>query len=358
MERLETTETARCRDWAEAVRLNRGRMKQMCASTKHLYTFLFLLFMLIFDINVQNATAADKVTPSVSFSENDETKTATVGQLNYTRPTLRVTNSSTGKSISRCFTQTWTIKDANGKNTKGTDALKRTIYTDNTTGTSIIEAYGGVTIGKKAAGKVTVTVTLTPTAAYANTYNSATASYTIDIQSPTVNVEYYNGSTLLNGETANSINVYTWKIEHNQYWIEYKTTSAALPTPKLYYTLEGTNYDVSADYDYTYTYTGAFKQSNNTIVSTYPDTKKDDDATATGTLTIKATPKSAYQGILGSTPIETTINLKSTLRSSDNKIKTYIRLSAHEQDALRLRNFSSDSDTDRHRRLIPLTLSL
>ncbi len=323
MERLETTETARCRDWAEAVRLNRGRMKQMCTSTKHLYTFLCLFFMFIFAGNVQNATAADtKVDPNVSFSSTG--LTATVGQLQFTRPTLRVTNSTTGKSISRCFTQTWTIKDANGKNTKGTDALERTIYIDNTTGTSVIEAYGGVTIGKKAAGKVTVTVTLTPTAAYANTYNSATASYTNDIKSPTVTAEFYNGSTLLN--SSSTLLLHSYK---NQ-WDNQSTTSIPVPTPYIHYDLDNSTHDVSSYYDYSYTTTSGFSESNDKITATYSDKE------VTGTLTITATPKDAYKGMLGSTPITNTFNLKETFLNS--QIRTYIKFVSHEQDVLRYRN--------------------
>ncbi|MDD5862166.1 MAG: hypothetical protein PUD15_06345 [Prevotella sp.] len=268
---------------------------------------------------------ADKVTPAVSFSSSS--LTATVGQLKFTRPTLNVT--ADGKSVRRCFTQSWAISGG----TEGTDEYGRPISTDATTGTTVLTRYGGVTIGKKT-GTVTVTVTLIPTDAYEDKYNSATASYTIDIQKPEVVMDYYNGTTLLNGETPSTLQFYSLKNGNNGQFF----TTNAVPTPHFYYVLEGSDHDVSDCYDFTYAVTTGYavSQDHKTLSTTIAA-----EAGGEGTLTITATPKKAYQGMLGSASTTTTIAMKTTYRTE--KIKTYLSFASHEMDVLRSRNTYDDS---------------
>jgi hypothetical protein len=233
-----------------------SRTSQMRTTKAHLCTFFILLFM-FFAASAQTAMAQEtKVTPKVSFTQSEEQKTAIVGQIKYERPTLTVEDAK-GNSISRYFSQSWSFVDENDKEkeigVEGKDALNRPIYTDPVTGSTIIKSYGGLTIGKKY-GKVTIKVTLTPTPAYADKYNSASATFSIDVQKPTVTAEYYNGTTLLNsnkeGTTSKALQFYRFKKDD---W-NYDFTSNGVPTAKLYYTSEADNntYDISSYYDYTY----------------------------------------------------------------------------------------------------------
>lgn len=231
-----------------------SRTSQMCTTMAHLCTFFILLFM-FFAASAQKAMAQEtKVTPNVSFNQSDEQKTAIVGQIKYVRPTLNVLDANK-KSISRYFSQSWSFVNDNGTEVgvAGTDGLNRTIYTDPVTGSTIVKSYGGLTIGKKY-GKVTIKVTLTPTPAYADKYNSGSATFSIDVQKPTVTAEYWNGTTLLNsnkeGTTSKTLQFYRFKKDD---W-NYDFTSNGVPTAKLYYTSEADNntYDISSYYDYTY----------------------------------------------------------------------------------------------------------
>lgn len=307
-----------------------SRTSQMRTTIAHLCTFFILLFM-FFAASAQTAIAQEtKVTPTVSFTQSEAQKTAIVGQLKYERPTLSVLDAS-GTSIRRYFSQSWSFVDDNGKEIgeAGTDGLNRPIYTDPVTGSTIVQSYGGLTIGKKY-GKVTIKVTLTPTPAYADKYNSGSATFSIDVQKPTVTAEYYNGTTLLNsnkvGITPQTLEFYSFKDQYDKNKKIF--TSNAVPTAKLYYKSEADNntYDISSYYDYTYAPTSGYKVNGDKITT---------DANGTGKLTITAKPKKNYRAMLGTDEINVDIDLKTTYK--EGKIKTYIKFVTNEMDVLRAR---------------------
>lgn len=187
-----------------------SRTSQMRTTQAHLCTFFILLFM-FFAASAQTAMAQEtktQLTPTIQFGgKSDYSVDATVGALNFGRPTLTITDND--KSISRYFSLTWSFK--NGKDS--TDASGRVYSVDETTGSVISKLYDGVTIGRKA-GKATVVLTLSIAPRYKDTYElakgaSTTASYTINVKSPDVTAEYYNGSTKLTEEST--LQIYNYK---------------------------------------------------------------------------------------------------------------------------------------------------
>lgn len=284
---------------------------------RRMLALALLLFTASFDI-MRAQTA-----PTASFSTS--TLEVTVGQLKFTRPTLSVTDpTSTGKPIRGKFVERWHIMDKDGKIVTTSKIVdNRVKFTDPTTGSTVSLLYGLDSIGNKP-GTFTVVGSLLPLPRYKNDYKAAEAKYTVIVKSPTVTAEYYNGSTLLNGTTTNSLQLFTYG--------EWNSTSVPVPTAKLYYKVDNATYEVTSYYDYTYSATTGFTVNNNTITSS----QKTSDGT--GTLTITATPKDAYKDMLGSDPITTTVGLKSTYRT--DKIKTYITFAKHDQDAMRFRNMS------------------
>lgn len=147
--------------------------------------------------------------PTASFSTS--TLEVTVGQLKFTRPTLSVTDpTSTGKPIRGKFVERWHIMDNDRKIVTTSKVVdNRVKYTDPTTGTTVSLLYGLDSIGNKP-GTFTVVDSLLPLPRYKNDYKAAEATYTVIVKSPTVTAEYYNGSTLLNGTTTNSLQLFTY----------------------------------------------------------------------------------------------------------------------------------------------------
>lgn len=145
-----------------------------------------------------------------------------------------------------------------------------------------------------------------------------TATYKVTVNPPTVTAEYYNGSTLLNSESA--LRIYKYGGD--------KYTSIPVPTAKFYYKLDNSTYDVTSYYDYKYDVTDGFSIDyyNNITASKVGD----------GTLTITATPKEKYQAMLGDKAITTTVKLESAEHTG--KIKTYISFAKHELDTYKYRN--------------------
>lgn len=264
-----------------------------------------------------HAESSTKVKPTVKF--NPTSLEVTVGQQSFTRPVLEVTDPTTGTSIRGRFIQRWGIEGV--KDSKYVDS--RVKFYDPTTGSCVAHIFGLDSIGNKP-GTFVVVDTLLPQPRYKDKYDNVVVNYTVTVKSPTVTAEYYNGSTLLNGTTPAPIQLFTYGNGGGS------STSIPVPTAKLYYTVDNSTYDVTSYYDYTYTVTDGFALSNNSITSSLKD------QSGTGTLTIKATPKDDYKAMLGSDPIVTTIDLKSTYRTE--KIKTYITFASHEQDVLRYRN--------------------
>lgn len=326
MERLETT--VQRYNWAA-----RSIIGAHCAGSR-IMTILFL-FMLIFANNVQFARAADtktktQLTPTIKFGgESNYSVDVTVGELNFQRPTLTITDND--KSISRYFSLTWSFE--NGKDS--TDASGRVYSVDKTTGSVISKLYDGVTIGRRT-GTATVVLTLSIAPRYKDTYElatgaSTTASYTINVKSPEVTAEYRNGSTLLNGEQPKGLQFYC---------LNGTTTTCNYPTPKLSYTLDKSVYDVTADYDYKYEVTDGYQVTdwNKTISTTLTS-----DKGGSGTLTITATPKKEYESMLGTSAITTEISLETAYRTE--KLKTYISFSKDFVDALKYRNVNQGTFT-------------
>lgn len=144
-----------------------------------------------------------QVAPTVKF--NPASLEVTVGQLNPTKPTLSVTDPSTRKPIRGKFVERWGIEGV----TSAKKEDNRVKFTDPTTGSKVSLLYGLDAIGNKE-GKFTVVDTLMPQARYANDYQMVVAKYTVSVKSPTVTVEYYNGSTLLNGTPAATMQLITY----------------------------------------------------------------------------------------------------------------------------------------------------
>lgn len=315
--------TSRGRYQTGSGRLNKGRTSQMRTTMAHLCTFFILLFM-FFAASAQKAMAEEtktKLSPTIKFGgESSYSVDATVGTVNFGRPTLTITDPD-GKSISRYFSLTWSFKNG----TDSTDASGRVYSVDPTTGSVISKLYDGVTIGRRT-GTATVVLTLSIAPRYKDTYELATgatttASYTINVKSPEVTAEYYNGSTKLTKEST--LQIYNYK----NTWGGDQHTSVPVPTAKLYYSLDNYNNDVTSCYDYKYDLTDGFSIDNNTITAS---------KVGDGKLTITATPKKEYQAMLGSTPITTTVKLNCTVH--DGKIKTYISFAKHELDTYKYRN--------------------
>lgn len=291
---------------------------QMRTTMSHLCTFFILLFM-FFAASAQTAMAAEQKTPlkpTIKFGETSSYE-ATVGELKFERPTLSITDPD-DKSISRYFSLTWSFEG--GKDS--TDTSGREYSVDPKTGSVISKLYDGVTIGRKT-GTATVVLTLSIAPRYKDSYEfaegaSTTASYTINVKSPTVTAEYYNGSTKLTAESTLQI----YKYGQSQY------TSVPEPTAKLYYSLDNSTNDVTSCYEYKYEVTDDFSINyNNTITAT---------KVGEGTLTITATPKDTCKAMLGSTPITTTVKLNCS--EHVGKIKTYISFAKHELDTYKYRN--------------------
>lgn len=295
-----------------------SRTSQMRTTMSHLCTFFILLFM-FFAASAQTAMAAEQKTPlkpTIKFGETSSYE-ATVGELKFERPTLSITDPD-DKSISRYFSLTWSFEG--GKDS--TDTSGREYSVDPKTGSVISKLYDGVTIGRKT-GTATVVLTLSIAPRYKDSYEfaegaSTTASYTINVKSPTVTAEYYNGSTKLTEESTLQI----YKYGQSQY------TSVPEPTAKLYYSLDNSTNDVTSCYEYKYEVTDDFSINyNNTITAT---------KVGEGTLTITATPKDTCKAMLGSTPITTTVKLNCS--EHVGKIKTYISFAKHELDTYKYRN--------------------
>lgn len=278
-------------------------------------SWVCLLLILLGCLQAQaQDTKVNPVNPVCKFTPSS--LEVTVGQLNVTKPTLSVTDPTTKTSIRGKFVESWSIQEASTEITED----NRVKYVDNTTGSKVSRLYGLESIGNKA-GKFTVVDVLTPQTRYAGKYNSVTATYTVTVNPPTVTAEYYNGSTLLNSESA--LQIYNYKDQNGGD----KYTSIPLPTAKFYYKLDNSTYDVTSYYEYKYDVTDGFTVSNNNITAS---------KVGDGTLTITATPKDDYKAMLGSNTITTTVKLNCSVH--DGKIKTYISFAKHELDTYKYRN--------------------
>lgn len=282
-----------------------------------------LLLLGCVQAHAQSSTETKKVKPSVSFSKTEVT--ATVGELQFTRPTLSVTDPTTHKPIKSRFVQHWSVQGG----TFGKDEDNRYIFTDAATGTIVQHLYGAVTIGNKT-GKVVIVDSLIAADLYKDKYEDAVVSYTINISAPKITASYYNNTTLLTPDNKLTVVTYT------QNGGGIASTSIPFPTPKLTYSLDNSTYDVSDKYDYAYSVPAGSKftaNKDNKFI-----TSQAGNADATDVLTITATPKADYQAMLGTASITSQIKLSSTYHSLANKLKTYVYFAKHEQDTYKYLN--------------------
>lgn len=293
---------------------------------------LALLFAASFGIMRAQGTKT-AAEPTATFNPNS--LTVTVGELNVAKPTLSVIDPNTRKPIRGKFVERWYIKDKDGEIVTTSKIVdNRVKFTDPTTGSTVSLLYGLDSIGKKS-GTFTVVDSMLPLPRYQSQYTKTAATYTVTVQSPTVIAEYYNGSTLLNGTTPDSLRLYYCSIKKQ--WGGYSTgaTSVPVPSAKLYYTLDNVTYDVTSDFTFGYTVTDTkdFSISGNNITTFLKGEGK-------GTLTITATPKDAdAKAKYGNTDIVTKIPIK--VNTHTGKIKTYIYFAKHEEDTYRYHNISS-----------------
>jgi len=183
------------------------RMTRGISRFRRLLTLALLLCTAsCYTLRAQNTTTG--AVPNAIFNPNS--LTVTVGQLKFTKPTLSVTDPSTGKPIRGKFIERWYIKDEGGNIvTESKKVDNRVKYTDPTTGTTVSYLYGLDAIGDKA-GTFTIVDSLLPLPRYQSQYMKAAATYTVTVNPPTVTAEFYNGSTLLNGTTPKALQLYTY----------------------------------------------------------------------------------------------------------------------------------------------------
>lgn len=185
---------------------------------------LLMLVLLLFTAGCFFLRAQDK--PNARF--NSDVLNVTVGQLTFTRPTLSVTDPKSGKPIRGKFVERWSITDKDGKTVTTSETVDHRVkFTDPTTGTKVSLLYGLDSIGNKT-GTFTVVDQLLPLPRYQSQYTETEASYKVTVSSPTVTVEYYNGSTLLNGTPANSLQLFTYGNGGGEFNLCPRTNSQAL----------------------------------------------------------------------------------------------------------------------------------
>lgn len=281
--------------------------------------WLTVLLMLLL---CQATLAQEKETPTVTLSKNSYM--VTVGEKDFVEPTIIITDKN-GNNITSGFSRTYNIEGGTQLTDEQGNVTKPVTWQDATTGTTVQERYGNVTIGGKT-GTVTVQIDFTPLDAYADKYNSTSAQYTIQVKAPTdvTATLTLNGNTIADKAT---LNISTGKDAYNNI----KSGSIALPELKLTYTNDNDVYDITQYYDIDYTLDdtkgGVFSldKTNKTLTSTASND-------AETTLTLKATPKADYASVYGDNPYTFTFPVKSSFISTDKKLKTYISFKEHVQE--------------------------
>ena len=281
--------------------------------------WLTVLLMLLL---CQATLAQEKETPKVKLSQ--DSYTVIVGEKDFVEPTIIITDKN-GNNITSGFSRTYKIKSGTQLTDEQGNVTKPVTWKDATTGTTVLERYGNVTIGGKT-GTVTVQIDFTPLDAYADKYNSTSAQYTIQVKAPT-NVTAtltHNGDPI---DDKTPLNISTGKKD------EWNTQSGftALPELKLTYEQNNDTYDITKYYDIDYTLDdtkgGVFSldKTNKKLTS-----KATTDAETTLTLTAK--PKADYTSVYGDKSYTFTFKVKSSFISTDKKLKTYISFKEHKQE--------------------------
>lgn len=263
-----------------------------------------------------------KETPTVTLSKNSYM--VTVGEKDFVVPTITITNTKRNNITSR-FSRTYKIEDGKQLTDEQGNLTKPVTWQDATTGTTVLERYGNVTIGGKT-GTVKVNIAFTPIGVYADKYNNLSTSYTIQVNAPE-NITptlTHNGNTIADGAT---LNISTGK---NQ-WGNAQSGFTALPELKLTYKQNYDTYDITEYYDIYYTLGdtkgGVFSldMTNKKLISTAT-------TDAETTLTLTAKPKDDYTSVYGDKSYTFTFPVKSSFISTDKKLKTYISFKKHVQE--------------------------
>ena len=283
--------------------------------------WLTVLLMLLL---CQATLAQKKETPTVTLSKNSYM--VTVGEKDFVEPTIIITDEK-GNNITGLFSRAYSIEGGSKLTTTNdqgqTVDAKPVTWQDATTGTTVLERYGNVTIGGKT-GTVTVKIDFTPLDADADKYNNTSAQYTIEVQAPT-NVTAtltHNGNTIADRAT---LNISTGKDAYNNI----KSGSIALPELKLTYEQNKDTYDITEYYDIDYTLDdtkgGVFSldKTNKKLISTAT-------TDAETTLTLTAKPKDGYTSVYSDKSYTFTFPVKSSFITK--KLKTYISFKKQEQD--------------------------
>jgi len=281
--------------------------------------WLTVLLMLLL---CQATLAQEKETPKVKLSQ--DSYTVIVGEKDFVEPTIIITDKN-GNNITSGFSRTYKIKSGKQLTDEQGNVTKPVTWKDATTGTTVLERYGNVTIGGKT-GTVTVQIDFTPLDAYADKYNSTSAQYTIQVKAPT-NVTAtltHNGDPI---DDKTPLNISTGRKD------EWNTQSGftALPELKLTYEQNNDTYDITKYYDIDYTLGDnvgqvfSLDKTNKKLISTAT-------TDAETKLTLTAKPKADYASVYGDNPYTFTFKVKSSFISTDKKLKTYISFKEHKQE--------------------------
>ena len=282
--------------------------------------WLTVLLMLLL---CQATLAQEKETPTVTLSKNSYM--VTVGEKDFEVPTITITNKKKGNNITSRFSRTYKIEGGTQLTDEQGNVTKPVTWKDATTGTTVLERYGNVTIGGKT-GTVTVQIDFTPLDAYADKYNSTSAQYTIQVKAPTdvTATLTHNGNTIADGAT---LNISTGQ---NQ-WGSTQNGFTALPELKLTYVQNYDTYDITEYYDIDYTL-GDTKGGVFSLDMTNKKLTSKATTDAETTLTLTAKPKADYTSVYGDKSYTFTFKVKSSFISTDKKLKTYISFKEHKQE--------------------------
>ena len=240
-------------------------------TSKRLYGFLVILLTSLF---CMQEVMADKITPTIdisqkSFGGSGEPETY-LNDMQFVEPVITIYQDA-GKTIN--ITNRFYITYAMQNGTLSTNAEKKEISTDPTTGTYVFTRYGEVVTGGKA-GTATVCVTMTPLEKYQSLYNATSCSYRIILNKV--------------GATAKRIcpETETWKAANN-YTLSYPTFAFSYKN-KL-----DKDIDVSSHYDITATTT-----SNLVTLDNANKRIKTADVEGTADIKFHFTPKSdTYEAV-------------------------------------------------------------
>lgn len=280
------------------------------------------------------AAFAQKQEPKLSFSPNDKSfssstndYTVTAGTAYFSRPSVTVEDNS-GTPIRSKFKLIWTVEKSDGNTPpESIDEDGKHIYTDPVTGTSVQVVYGAVTIGDKV-GDVKIKVTAVPMTAYADTYSTASKTYTIHVTAPEIKHSVIqNGMEITSDDTEKDpVNVYTY-LDKAKNPNVYTSMKRELPKIVLWHESNDIRILDNDKYNISYKFADGDKFEVVTKDSCFI-AKATEIGSATdevkGTLTITATHKDGVDANIYK-DITETIHVKAKFLDGTKKLKTYIK---------------------------------